>query len=263
LLNPNLPRLVELQALDLKLTELKLQQSKIPDLLRVAEAPLQEAIRRLQEVTESLENLNKERRNYENDLEAQETQVGKLRGRLTELKTNKEYQAHLFEIEVANKKKGETEERILLHMERIEQHQQAAQQTRTQQVEAEQRLAEEKEQLEVRAARLTAELEKVTQARTGIASQLEKALLTQYTKLKAAKKEVAVAPVRNGTCGGCQLQIPPQLIAEVRRSDQLQTCTFCHRILYLEAELPSGQPVPTTSLSEAEAEAEAEVQEQA
>ena len=44
-----------------------------------------------------------------------------MKSRLSELKSNKEYQAHLFEIEVANKKKGSIEEKILLCMEKIEQ----------------------------------------------------------------------------------------------------------------------------------------------
>ena len=44
-----------------------------------------------------------------------------MKSRLSELKSNKEYQAHLFEIEVANKKKGVIEEKILLCMEKIEQ----------------------------------------------------------------------------------------------------------------------------------------------
>ena len=36
---------------------------------------------------------------------------------------DREYQAHLFEVELANKKRGEIEEKILLAMEQIEQTQ--------------------------------------------------------------------------------------------------------------------------------------------
>jgi hypothetical protein len=42
-----------------------------------------------------------------------------------------------------------------------------------------------------------------------------------------------VAEVRDGACGGCQLQLPPQLVAEVRRGDELMDCSYCHRILFM------------------------------
>ena len=35
------------------------------------------------------------------------------------------------------------------------------------------------------------------------------------------RKGFAVAEVKDGSCGGCRLQLPPQLVAEVRRGDEL------------------------------------------
>ena len=60
-------------------------------------------------------------------------------------------------------------------------------------------------------------------------------ILARYSKLKTARKGFAVAQVRNGTCSGCRLQIPPQLVAEVKRGDELLNCSYCYRILYWEA----------------------------
>jgi predicted nucleic acid-binding Zn-ribbon protein len=50
---------------------------------------------------------------------------------------------------------------------------------------------------------------------------------------------VAIVAIRNGICAGCRLQLPPQLLAEVKRSEDLQSCSYCHRILYWEGE-PAG-----------------------
>jgi len=222
-LNPQLQPLVDLQALDLRIMDIKEKQKKIPHLIETAEAPLRSAAQQLKDMTTSGETLVKERRDRERDLEIHEAQVEKLRARLTELKTNKEYQAHLFEIEMANKKKGEIEEQILTLMERVEKGQQETKQAQTR--------AKEAERLFV-------------QKRSKAGALLDKTILVRYTKLKAARKELAVAPVRDGTCFGCRLQLPPQLVAEVKRSDQLQTCTYCQRILYWD-----GEPltVPTTT----------------
>lgn len=243
-MNPQLQPLIDLQTLDLRIMEIKEQQKKIPDLIETAEAPLRSATQHLKTMTSSGETLVKERRDRERDLEIHEAQVEKLRARLTELKTNKEYQAHLFEIEIANKKKGEIEEQILTLMERVEKSQQEAKQAQISAKEAERLFAQEKSRLEALSAGLAAELAQLDQKRSKAGALLDKPLLDRYTKLKAARKDLAVAPVRNGICFGCRLQLPPQLVAEVKRSDQLQTCTYCHRILYWDGERVT---VPTTT----------------
>jgi uncharacterized protein len=73
------------------------------------------------------------------------------------------------------------------------------------------------------------------------ATQVEKGLLERYTKLKNARKDQALAAIREGICSGCRLQIPPQLIAEVKRSQDLHTCPYCHRMLYWDGEISVEQ----------------------
>ena len=245
-MNPQLSPLIELQVLDLRLLEIAEQHKKTPSLIEAAEFPLREAQQQLKALTGALETLTKERRDRERDLEVHEAQVDKLRARLSELKTNKEYQAHLFEIEMANKKKGDIEEQILTYMERIEQHQEQAKQAKTKAGEMERIFAQEKSRLEDLATRLAEELSQLEQKRAALAALVEPALLARYNKLKAARRD-ALAPVRNGICFGCRLQLPPQLVAEVKRSDALQSCSYCHRILYWEGETVS---VPAAASSD-------------
>ncbi len=123
LLNSTLIPLIELQKFDLRIAEVKEQRRKIPERLETTESPLREAKRIVQEATAAVETFTKERRSYEKDLEAHEDRIGKMKDRASQLKTNQEYQAHLFEIELANKKRGEIEENILVAMEKIDQMQ--------------------------------------------------------------------------------------------------------------------------------------------
>jgi len=46
---------------------------------------------------------------------------------------------------------------------------------------------------------------------------------------------------------GCRLQIPPQLVAEVKRSQDLHTCPYCHRLLYWDGDVQVDQKQPTQS----------------
>lgn len=243
-MNPQLQPLVELQTLDLKITQLKEQQRQIPALLEAAEAPFREAGEALKAAASAVDARVKQRRDRERDLEAHEAQVEKLRARLSELKTNKEYQAHLFEIEMANKRKREIEDQILALMEQIETGQREAKEAQGRLTEAERALAQEKARLESLSAETVQELAQLEQKQKEIAAQIDGRLLERYAKLKASRKAVALAPVKDGICFGCRLQLPPQLVAEVKRSDELQSCTYCQRILYWEGEVVA---VPVTT----------------
>jgi uncharacterized protein len=243
-LNPNLSPLIELQKFDLRIMEIKDERRKIPDRLHVIEAPLQEAKRMLQDTTSAIEVLVKERRSHEKDLEAHEDRVDKLKERASQLKTNQEYQAHLFEVELANKKKFEIEDKILGCMEKIEQLQRVSKEAQEKVKVAENSFAQEKQVLEERDQKLTQELAALETQQRDRAAHVDKSLLDRYTKLKATRKDHALASVQGGICSGCRLQIPPQLIAEVKRSQDLHACPYCHRMLYWDSDVSSDQKSP-------------------
>jgi predicted nucleic acid-binding Zn-ribbon protein len=235
--NLQLSPLIALQKLDLRIADLKEQRRKIPQLLEINEAPLREAKRILQEASVSSEALIKERRGHEKDLEAHEDRIGKMKDRAAQLKTNQEYQAHLFEVELANKKKGEIEEKILLAMERIEEIQRVIVTAQAKLKESESIFVKEKATLDARDQALGLELVDLETQQKHVSGQVEKPLLAQYNKLKAKRNEHALALVKDGICLGCRLQLPPQLVSQVKRAQDVHTCPYCYRILYWEGDL--------------------------
>lgn len=238
-MNLKLTPLVELQKIDLRIMEVTELRRKIPDRLRAAEASLQAAVQVVKDATAALDALVKERRAHEKDLEAHEAQTDKMRSRLSELKSNKEYQAYLFEIELANKKRGDFEEKILICMERIDELQRTMKKAQERVAALEAEFARDKQALEEEDRTLAAELVQLEAQHRNAASRVEKGLLDRYTQIRAARKDQALAAVRDGICQGCRLQIPPQLIAQVKRSDDLHLCPYCRRILYWDGELPA------------------------
>lgn len=231
--NLQLQHLITLQKIDLRIFQIQDQLRKAPELLKSAEGPLQDILSRMQALQTTGESLVKQRRSGERELATQEDQLRKIRNRLSELKTNKEYQAHLFEIELARKKKDSIEENVLDMMERVEQNEQAVKELEAQAQEVQNLFNNEKARLETHFANLTEELADLDRQQKSIADMVEKPLLARYTRLKTMRKGYAVAQLRDGACGGCQLQLPPQLVAEVKRGDELMDCSYCHRILYM------------------------------
>jgi predicted nucleic acid-binding Zn-ribbon protein len=232
--------------------EISEQRRRIPERLQAVEAPLREAKQSLLEVSAAMEASVKERRAHEKDVEAQDAHTDKMRARLSELKTNKEYQAHLFELQMANKKKAEIEDRVLACMEKIEQLQQASKDAQDKVRAAEQVFTKEKHVLDELDGRLAGELAELESQQRERSGKVEPALLARYTKLKASRKDQPLAAIKSGMCAGCRLQIPPQLVAEVKRSQDLHTCPYCHRILYWEGETQQEKPSTPSKTSDLE-----------
>ena len=239
-MNFQLSLLVQLQRLDLKLHDLETQRQQIPQRLQAAQLPVEQTRKQSEELKTMLETIAAERRSGEQDLSAHESHAQKMRARLNELKTNKEYQAHLFELELANKKKDGLEERILLAMERGEEKRKELDDVEQLLQDLTQTLEQEKVELEALAGKLTDEITQIEQEKNSLLASLEKRVYHRYSILKSSLKLVVVATVQGETCQGCQLQIPPQLVASVKRADELLTCPYCHRILYYEAALPDA-----------------------
>lgn len=233
-MNPQLSLLVQLQNLDLKIHELEVQQQQIPKRIQKAQIPIDQATSRLQDLKSSIEKISAERRSAEQDLSSHEDHIQKLRTRLNELKTNKEYQAHLFEIDLAKKKKDSLEEKVLLVMERGEQKEQEIKELQALLTQASQAFDKEKTQLERLKEKLESDLTQLAREKKEVVGLLEKQVLNRYRVLKSTKNVVVIAGIREKTCLGCQLQLPPQLVADVKRADQLLSCPYCHRILYWE-----------------------------
>ncbi len=91
------------------------------------------------------------------------------------------------------------------------------------------------DELEHRLSTELADLEAQQQARS---AHVEKGLLSRYNSIKASRKDHALAEIKEGICSGCRLQLPPQLISEVKRADDLHTCPYCRRMLYWDGQIP-------------------------
>jgi uncharacterized protein len=235
-LNQKLSPLIELQKLDLRIMEIDEIRRKIPERLHAVEAPLRDASRILNDTKAAEEAAVKERRSHEKDLEAHEAHTDKMKAHAASLKTNKEYQAHLFELELANKKRGDFEEKILLTMEKIDELQKAVKELQEKRTALEKVFTQEKEGLDTQDRELATELAQLQLRHREASVRVEKALLDRYNQVKVSRKDHPLAAVRNGICTGCRLQIPPQLIAQVKRSEDLHVCPYCRRMLYWEGE---------------------------
>ncbi|OGX10833.1 MAG: hypothetical protein A3K11_00100 [Nitrospirae bacterium RIFCSPLOWO2_12_FULL_63_8] len=247
-----LERLIALQEADLRLEELAERKRRIPEMVEAARQPLQAAQALRESAKQAFETTGKERKSCEQELAAQEQVISKLQDRTTkgEIKTNREYQAHLLEVELTKKKRGEIEEQILILMDAVDTKKKELAQAEAVAKEADQRFNAEKTALESSVGALDEELAGLRQKREALMATVEPSLLRSYEKLKSSKKGQAMAGVnKDGSCMSCRLQVQPQVVAEVKRATSILTCSYCNRILYW-----AGDPVQIVPIPEKPAE---------
>jgi uncharacterized protein len=191
-----------------------------------------------------LETLDKQRRQLESVVTEEQSNLQKAQRKLLEVKTNKEYTAMVAEIEGFKQKITAHEDAVLHNMELIELRKQELQALDQRVKAAEQDLAEGQRRNDLELAVLQKTLAERRRSREEAVQLLERPVIDLYTRLLGGRKGLAVVSIKNGSCQGCFLSLPPQLIQEVRRNDRVLTCSHCQRILYW-----SGETLTTPSES--------------
>ncbi len=223
--------LVDLAVLDKEIVRVRTQLEKIPGSIEARREEYQEPEKALEGAREELSTAKKERRRAEGELDGHLEKIKKLNDQQSLVKTNKEYQTLLGEIEKLKAQQDAHEEKILELMEWSGEEEKKI-------AVAEGVVAEAREVFEVEEARLLAEekelrstLEGVESARAKKVASVEQENLHMYSRVQSLRGD-AVAEVVDELCLGCRVAVPPQKFADVMLNKVIQTCSHCNRILY-------------------------------
>jgi predicted nucleic acid-binding Zn-ribbon protein len=230
---PEMDALLTLQRHDSLILDARRRRDDLP---RRREA-LREAVNRakaaLEDAKKDLEQARLQRRTVEKEVEGITADSNKLERQLHDVKTNKEYQAILHEIEALKSKRSDYETRILESFER-EEALVAAVRAAERAVQAEEaKLREGEETLAKESADLDQTLHSMEQDRNAVKPRVPPPLLNRYDRLLGARDGVAVAEIRKGACGACFKGLTPHALQEARRGEAIMTCEACGRILIL------------------------------
>jgi predicted nucleic acid-binding Zn-ribbon protein len=88
-------------------------------------------------------------------------------------------------------------------------------------------LAERKKNLQDETAELRAE-------RDRLAGQADPSVLPLYERLLKTKAGVAIAPMREGRCGGCHMKLVASTVIKAQAGKEIAQCEDCGRILYAD-----------------------------
>ena len=240
----DLEQLIRLQQLDTFTEEARRRIAAHPGRIEALDSRLSSATLGLEEAKRRLEETQAARRTVEKDLAMVQSRLSKYKDQLMEVKTNREYQAMLKEIEVAQNEVRRLEDLILEHMLAADERNALVKEADATLVEAKRAVAEERKRLEQEIVELQAELERSLAGRQAVAAGLPKNVLDVYETLAKGRRGLALAEAKGGLCTACHVRLRPQMYNEIRRNDTLFQCDSCQRILYFVHPRESGVVEP-------------------
>lgn len=234
-----LESLLEFQNAEAEIDRLTAALDAFPERLAALDAKLLSLQASYDSEKKAMTVLQKEYREMESDMQTNTSRISKSQEKLSAVKTNKEYQALLKEIDDMNEKNSALEDEMIDCLERMES--------------TEKELEEKGEVLKQLLLQITAEKDtiqreaevdskKLTMAqdlRHQLSEAVDTALMADYNRVKRIVKARAVVPVMKAICQGCHMNIPPQMFNELQRGDQLKFCPHCGRIIFWDDMLES------------------------
>ena len=237
-MNDDISTKPDIEAL-VKLQEAETQIVSLNDVLVKVEKEKEKLNAKLNQFGNALE-ANKERllrateacRDIEREIQVVDDRIIKSNEKLRMVKTNKEYNLFLREVDDNKKRKDILETELLELLDEKEEMGKIVQESEKEfhllkdQIEAEQKDIEKKSMNDREL------LDEYIARQNEISKTLEPSLMNRFAKISKMNNGSAVIYVEDAVCMGCFMNVPPQLYIEIQRGNSLISCPQCSRILY-------------------------------
>jgi predicted nucleic acid-binding Zn-ribbon protein len=248
-MHPHLKYLIELQAVDLRLIEIRERMSRFPKRLAELEGGVAAARQQITTAKDALTSSLKDRKTYEMDVEQWKERAKKYRNQSAEVKTNEAYKALQNEIQNAEDEVAKAEDRLLDRMVAGEEYERQlkAAEVSVKQVEASANVDRHTIQAEYNAAQK--ELTAAEAVRARAVAAVPEDLVDHYERIAKRHGGISLAEIRGEGCGQCGVHIRPHVIQKLQRpeNEEFFHCETCTRILYYAAPTPAQAPAPAAA----------------
>ncbi len=249
-----LQKLIALQNLDTTIRKLEKDQQAIPERRAEIEREFDQRAFEIRALENRRDEATHTRARLEIEVGEQKTRAERAERNLMSSKKQDEYTAAIREADAARKQISALETQILEQMEQLEQAdtslKERADEVASLKSDREAKLKAFDEEMGTISERLAA----ARKEREEVFANLPKQMSVLYARIGARIRDgVAVAEARNRSCSACFMSLRPQVMAEVRRGEEIITCDNCGRILYVApaetVKADAAAPQPNVAIS--------------
>lgn len=228
----NIKLLIELQGIDSVIIRDKNIIDSMPSRLFSADKAFKEIQAIYDREKQKLNLLEKKKKDKEKETEDINERIKKIKARTSEIKTNKEYQAHLKEIGTIEKERYAIEDEILSIMEAMDA---TGKELKAEEIKVKaekDKIEALKKEVEKEIAGAEKELSEKKVRRLDIADKIDPDMYKEYMKIFEACNGLAAVEAKDEICQGCNMNVPPQICVEIKKNEEIIQCPQCRRILY-------------------------------
>jgi uncharacterized protein len=233
-LNGLLIKLIELQKTDLEAERILANKKKLPLRLKELENEFQSFSDAAARMTKEFDEKQKQKKEKDRQLQTGLEMLKRARDRLSDVKTNKEYQALLKEMEISEEKNSALEDEIIYLLDSLDSLEKENTSKEGEFDVLRRDYEQEKQKITTEIGSLDVELNNCLHKGEELKQGIPADILKKYEKIKIIRHGLAVVPVWKEVCYGCHMAIPPQMYNELQTSDEIMTCPNCNRIIYWE-----------------------------
>ncbi|MFT5206933.1 MAG: putative nucleic acid-binding Zn-ribbon protein [Candidatus Omnitrophota bacterium] len=227
--------LIKLQVIDTQIYQLDRENELIPNHKSALDEAFTSTKAGMDSASTKYKKMQVEAKEHENDIASRETLIAKLQNQQGLVKTNQEYSAIAHEIGNALADKSISEDQALKLLDEIDVQKKLVDEEKANLAKEEDNYNKIIAESDSRVAAIAEERLKLSAERTQHLSGVEDELLERYNNIIQKRDGVAIVPVSGESCTGCSMNLPPQIINEVKLKEDLVVCESCSRILF-EAE---------------------------
>jgi hypothetical protein len=235
--------LIEVQRHDARIQELDGMVKAWPAKLDGMRADLKKVEAMLARERQQLEETEAWRKQKADAAKEEEEALVRAKQRSSLVKNVKEMMASERELQTTRKLREESEAEVAKLVAAVETAKKSIAQHEAELEELRKHVAAEEEVARAKIAEIEAQIAAEKQLREVAAGRVDASVMKRYSTIRM-RRGLALAPVKNGTCQGCNMNIPPQLFNTLQRGNSIEVCGTCNRIIYWDKLLadPDGAP---------------------
>lgn len=236
-MNSDLELLLKLQTIDYDIGELERSKEYLPDMMSNLKHELEEASTGYETSVSELEETKLKQKNLELEVSTQEADLQKFQQQMMAIKTNKEYDALVAQIDNIKSTMSNHETELLESIDRISE---LENDVKTKKQDLSQIDENNNKQLSILQGKMDSIGETMTDMlanRKKVTVSIPKRMFGIYERVRKGKGGTVVVVVKRRACGACYSAMTPKKVQEIKRGDQIHICDNCGRLVFWDNDL--------------------------
>ncbi|MBN1211446.1 MAG: hypothetical protein JXA92_02615 [candidate division Zixibacteria bacterium] len=233
----DLELLLKLQVIDYDIGELERSKEYLPDMMENLNREMEESGKKLEETKNLLDETRVKQNELETDIGVKEAELQKYQQQMMSIKTNKEYDALVAEIDSIKETISQKETELLETIEKVGNLEKEVKELEAKSVEILDNNTKQLSILQEKVDSIGDTMSSKEKERQSVVINISKPIMSVYERVRRGKGGQAVVVVKKRACGACFKALTPHKVQEVKRADKIYTCDSCGAIIYWDEDV--------------------------